>query len=311
MRQKDKKKHIIREDPYKRFDKVVAIIVGSYWGLLLLFGVFTLIQPTWLKDTSGKGRREEAQIIIDNANNMLYKAHETNSKELFSQASSQYLLALSIDSLNADALGNLAVSYIYLNRLAEATELFDKLVKRDTACRYFAYVNLGDLYERSGDKQKALEYYLMAAQGYEDPAYLFRKAGLYFSMFEKYPEAISYLEKSIEMEESFEYLYLKTLKAAYTNALFANDTVNYDFLLKKILEKDFKKDITVFDQKIFFETHKTNKGLGFAYMYLGDVYDKLSDREKALQCYKTAADYYPPINQILAEREKNPAMPPG
>ncbi len=283
-------------------DKVVNYFLLTIWCILLIFGLLTMIQPAWLKELSNPGRKEDAQTFIDFGNMYLFQAGQSDAKQNYENAISNYKEALKIDSLNTVAIANMGVAYMFLNKLEEARDLFEKCIAIDSLTAYFAHAYLGDYYERKGDNTKALEYYLKSAQQHPSPAYSYRKAGLFCIKLQNYDEAIIYLQKSIEIEKSFEYYYKSALINALNTALSVNDTVERNKIKKELSSDDLYPILKKYDQQTFEYSYRMSKNLGYAYMYLGDAYNSKSDFLNAFESYQLSLKYYPDFGKELKDK---------
>ena len=105
--------------------------------------------------------------------------------------------------------------------------------------------------------------------------------------------AVTYLERSAEMEKSFENFYKAQLIEARYLALSRNDFAEVKLIDKELLKTDFTADLRRYDQTIFEQTLQKSKDLGFVYMYLGDAWFNKSAYTKAIENYRLSMQYYP------------------
>lgn len=282
----------ISNDPYFFSNKIFFVFLLAIWCLIIIFGVLTLIQPKWLVNLSDPGRIEEARVYLREGNKLMYENGQ-NSPEKCEKALFYYQKSLKIDSSIMDTWANIGVVYMILNRLDEAKLIFEKCLKMDTVYQQRTYIQLGDVYERKGEMDKALEYYLASAE--KDPynPYALRKAGLLCMQLENFDEAVKYLERSAEMEKSFENFYKARLVEAKFFALTRNDTTDFKIIDKELQKTDFTADLRRYDKNIFDQTRQTSKNLGYVYMYLGDAYFNKSDYTLAIENYRLSMQYYP------------------
>jgi len=287
---------MVKKTTYDRYifsDKIFRSFLLTIGGILFIFGVITLIQPKWLAKLSKPGRKEEAQTCINDGNLIMYSANQNNSSENYEKALLNYRKALEIDSLNIDAKENMGIAYLYLNMLDEAKATFEKCLKTDTIFDYHTNIYLGDLYERKGDIEKALEYYLISAKKHPYPSYPLRKAGLFNIQLQNFDNAIKYLEQSIELEKSFESFYKSQLIEASYKAIKNNDTLNLKIINNELQKTDFTTDMKRYDKYIFKQTRKRSKDLGYAYMYLGTAYFNKYEFSEAAENYRISLRYCP------------------
>lgn len=287
---------------YQTTDRIIRLFLLMIWIILLIFGMVTLIQPKWLKELSKPGRKEEAESYINKGNRILYSANNNNSKESYHEAIICYREALKIDSLSIEAKANLGVTYLYLNELEDAKAIFEECIKKDTSNCYHYNAYLGDYYERKGNKEKAISYYLLSAIANPDPSYPLRKAGLFSIQLNKFEDAIKLINQSISVEKSFEFFYLAPIKAARHDAIANNDTINLKIVSEELKKSDYSSDLNRYDMLSFDESYKTSKSLGYAYMYLGDAYSGLQDYKAASESYLLSLQYYPSFNKMIKEK---------
>lgn len=284
-----------QSEKYLLADKIFRVLLLTVWGILFFFGICTLLQPKWLTDLSKPGRKEEAQSYIEVGNSLLYHANQNNSMEQYREALSNYRQAIRIDSTNIEAMENSGIACLYLNMLDEARNIFYECLMIDTITDYHTYTYLGDLFERRGDVEKAMEFYLISVKNHPNPSYQYRKAGLFCLQLERFDDAQEYLKHSIELETSFENFYKAQLIEAKDKAMKSNDLLNLRMINFKLQKTDFSADLKRYDRLIFKQAHKRSKDLGFAYMYLGTACYCKSEFAEAVSNYRICLRYYPEL----------------
>jgi tetratricopeptide (TPR) repeat protein len=289
---------------YLAADKIIRVFLYGIWSILIIFGILTfIVHPQWLADISKPGRAEEAMANNNEGNSCLYQAKEKNSETLFLKAMTNYQKALEIDTSNYEAMANLGITYLYLNKLDEAKATFEKLLIKDTINNYHTYTYLGDMYGREGNNGKALECYLNAAKKHPDPSYPLRKAGLLSEQLKNSDDAIRYLKQSIEVTKNFENFYKATLMDARNKLTKDMDTINLEIINKALQKTDFTADLKRYDKTIFEQTLKSSKDLGYAYMYLGDAYFFKPEYDSAYANYQLSTQYYPSLSEKIIAKQ--------
>ncbi len=286
---------------YRIGDKGVFIGLIAIWGILGIFGFFTLMQPQWLVKLSAPGRTEEALTNITAGNSFLYQGKAENSELKFKKALANYQKALEIDPENYEATANMGITYLYLNQLEDAKKTFEHCLKEDTIHDYHTYAYLADIYERQGNITKALEFYMKSIVKHPNPSYPLRKAGLLSLRLLNPEDAIKYLKRSIEATNSFENEYRATLLDASNRLLKDNDTLNLAIIEEELQKTNFTDELNRYDTTIFKQVLKSSKDLGYAYMYLADAYFSKTQFDSAYACYQKSCQYHPP----LIEKFKN------
>ncbi|OPZ96431.1 MAG: Tetratricopeptide repeat protein [Bacteroidetes bacterium ADurb.Bin408] len=287
-------------DLYKPADAIIRAILLSIWGGLLIFGLFTLIQPAWLQNLSKPGRAEEARSYIEKGNQYLYATSNDPKNNNMKNAVQNYTSALEIDPQNIDALANLGVAYFYMNNLEEARKTFEKCMQTDSLSNFFTYSYMGDYYERINAPENALAYYLKSAERHPYPAYPLRKAGLFSIKLGLYNNAVEHLTKAIEIEKSFYYFYKAELVKAQNKARLDNDSLNLA-AIEKLLQAP-TPELYKYDTLQYSLTKKISKDLGYAYMYLGDAYNGLLAFDKAKESYQLSINFYPDFRDMIAQK---------
>ncbi|HPS26785.1 MAG TPA: tetratricopeptide repeat protein [Bacteroidales bacterium] len=287
---------------YRIGDKGVFIGLIVIWGILGIFGIFTLMQPQWLIDLSAPGRTEEALTNITAGNSFLYQGKAENSELKFKKALENYQKALEIDPDNYEATANMGITYLYLNQLDQAKKTFEHCLKKDTIHNHHTYTYLADIYERQGEIAKALEYYQKSLEKHPNPAYPLRKAGLLSQRLFNSEDAIKYLKQSIEATNSFENEYRATLMDASYKLLKDNDTLNLAIIDKELKKNNYSEVLNRYDTTIFKQVLKNSKDLGYAYMYLADAYFSKTQFDSAYACYQKSSQYHPALIEKFKDK---------
>jgi tetratricopeptide (TPR) repeat protein len=141
---------------------VVRVLLGI-WGALMLFGIVSLIGPSWLKEVGRPGRVTEVRGY-------------TNSGDAFARggdyrhALERYETAMKIDPSFLPARINAAVVYGQLGRHPEGIDLLRDALNRGVGQRGLVLYNLAELYMKSGETARADSTYreALAAGGRPD-----------------------------------------------------------------------------------------------------------------------------------------------
>jgi len=141
---------------------VVWVLIGI-WGALMLFGIVSLIGPSWLQEAGRPGRVTEVRGY-------------TNSGDAFArggsyaQALERYEAAMRIDPTFLPARINAAVVYGQLGRLREGIDLLRDALARGVGQRGLVLYSLAELYLKGGETARADSTYraALAAGGRPD-----------------------------------------------------------------------------------------------------------------------------------------------
>jgi tetratricopeptide (TPR) repeat protein len=136
-----------------KINTVITYFIVSVWAVLLIFGVLTLIKPHWLEDLSDPGKNSEALSM------KLYGDNFLRSNKL-DEAVRHYTYALKIVPDLEGAVANLGIAYQKMGYYDKAILSFNHLLAENKHPNII-YYNLGDIYEKTGQPDKAREYYIM------------------------------------------------------------------------------------------------------------------------------------------------------
>ena len=102
---------------------------------------------------------------------------------------------------NYNAAFLMAYSVAKLGRLEEATQMFEALVKNEKAT-YEAWLELGKLYQASGQTDKAIVAFTKSATGAPDQAGIWNNIGILLSNQKLYPDALKAFKKAASYDYS-------------------------------------------------------------------------------------------------------------
>ena len=287
----------------RKQDRVLFYCLVLVWSVILLFAFFTYTGAGFLKEISAPGRTEEAQALIDEGNKLMYEAERTRNPALFDAALKQFMNALKIDTANSAAMGNAGTACLYTGRYQEARNWFHKLLKTDTVTKYQTYTFLGDLEERLGNPQQALEFYLKAIPGHPDLQYPLRKAGLYSFLTGKTTEAEPLIRQSIVVENSFGWFYQRELWRALYRSVADKDTLTVFVVMQKLKQKDHDAELKKLDEESFRIMNRGNRSLGYSWLYLGDIFADRGEKDSAEYYYRLCLARTPGLRPEVLKRQ--------
>ena len=176
--------------------------------------------------------------------------------------------AIAKDSNNAELLDNESIIFAEKGDTANAIKSLEKAVDKLAAPQYI--ISLGALYAQSKNPQAlAMADALLYANkaGAEKEAYFIK--GLYYSYNNEKEKAIPFFDKCISINYTFMDAYLEKGIALYD--------------LKK-----YSEAATVLQKAVMLQNNY-DKG----YYYLGRCFEKLNNKEDAIQAYQMALTYDP------------------
>ncbi len=276
-------------------DKIIAFLLTGIWAVLLLFAVLTFIKPTWLEDISKPGINVEAATKKRSGDNFLEKKDYRKAIALYKEA-----IKLAPDMKGA--ISNLALAYYKTGELTKAVIVYEDLLKHNPDFPGIVFYNLAEIYNKTGNKDKALEYYLKAADTMAFPTNAYRKAGKLLMDKRKWQEAVNNFLLAIENNPSAENRYKGMLKKSIV--IFKEDKNTVETIKRQLENFDFSKiadryDSYLFDKEIAysFSIAKTYNYLGYCYGMLGQLNEAFDNLKKAVEMIP---DYTDAINNLQA-----------
>ncbi len=196
------KKHI---ESLELQDKVLGIIVVSFWAFLLVFGLLTLVLGDyWLGKAEKTGRYTEAKSFKNQADLLMQEQKYQQAIHIYND-----VLKLSPDYL--DALGNSAIAHMNLKQYDKAIQQYKTLLKKGYKEPEKCYAGIATCYQHKNDISKAIEYYTKA----EEASPIEGKNSLSLAHLlagqSNFPEAIKHYEAGIRSISSFKDEYLRML----------------------------------------------------------------------------------------------------
>jgi tetratricopeptide (TPR) repeat protein len=252
----------------------------------------TLLQPKWLVEASNPGRTEEALSIKEQADDILRKRQFQASIKLYEQV-------LRIDPDLKDAIGNIALAYRELGQYDRALKLFNGLITKYPEQAHVNYINIAELYLKTGDQLKAAEYYEKSSEVAPEPDYSCFRGAQIFITLEMYNEAKALLLQGMH--------YRMDLKERY-HGMLERDL----FVLRdreeavETIEQQLKipvdeLDMGIYDNYYFEQSLNNDIELAKAYNLLGICNHKTGYRLEAVSNFEKAVQ----INPKFTEARKN------
>ncbi|MCF7920222.1 MAG: tetratricopeptide repeat protein [Candidatus Cloacimonetes bacterium] len=262
-----------------RIDLAIRNFLILVWSGLVVFGILTLIQPAWLQAISEPGRESEALDLKVQGDDFL-------KDNRFPEAIRKYELALETYPDLQTAMGNLAIAYARMGKLAMAEQTISELVKAIPERAWIGYLNLGDIYRERKDFKKARQHYLEAAACDQFPGNSYMFAGYCSMQLGETEQALEYYSQAIKAKTDFELLFRSSLKRDHYNynnqENIANDIEeflllgNYGHLLEK------------YDEMSFHQITTRSPEIAKIYNDVGIIYYNNGNREQAAKYFQQA-----------------------
>lgn len=271
---------------------IITYLIFSIWGLLLVMGVLTILSPDWLSDLSDPGKNIEA-ISMKNAGDTFLKLNK------YPQAIAEYTAALIIVPDLKSAIANLAVAYQKTGNFNNAIISFNHLLTLSPEYPGVIYYNLGEIYEKTGQPEKAISSYLAAADTSAFPEKSYQKAGHLLMGQKKWTEAIHHFKKAIDnrkdLKNSYKGMLLKYQKA------YPDTSMAYIEITELLETKTYLNNLSKYDEEIFNNNLSNDIPLAKTYNNTGYCLAMLEKYNEASHYLKIAIE----INPSYAEAINN------
>jgi len=266
-------------------NKIIRYFLASIWGILILFGFISLLQPGWLVDISAEGKLSEALDYKTAGNASLQKGN-------FQAAAGQYIKAIKIQPDLTDAYGNLGISYTQLKRYDEALKIFRHLLKTDRKNMHTNYYNMAEIHKRQGDIDSAIDCYRKSAEINPFPIYSYQYLGEIYLKLKNWELAIKAFELALANKLTLENSYYGLLKGMEKTSADEPEIIE---AVKLHLEQT--ADFTIYDNSVFINELKKDKEIAKTYNFLGYAFSKMNDFQSAKLNYKMALRIWPRFSE--------------
>ncbi|PLX11183.1 MAG: hypothetical protein C0598_08745 [Marinilabiliales bacterium] len=265
-------------------NKAISISILSIWGLLIIMGLFTIIQPQWLKDLSTSGKTTEATSIKNAADNYL-----KNKK--YDKAISLYKKALKITPDLKGAIANMAVAYQKKSDFSRSLTVFNYLLKMEPEYPEVIYYNIAEIYEKTNDTDKALKSYLLSAKNSAFPEESYQKAGHILMNKQEWENALTKFYLAIEHKKDLKKLY-KGMLINYQKSV-SDTSLIYSEINMILKSESYIPFLNIYDEKsVNYQLSKDVK-LIKTYNNIGFCLAKIKRYEESLVYLKKALEMDP------------------
>lgn len=273
-----------------RTNKIITFLIFSIWGVIFVFGILTLIGPEWLEELADPGKKTEATALKTAGDNFLKSGH-------YPLAIAQYKAALTIVPDLKSAISNLAIAYQKTGNYKNAITSFKHLLTLNPEYPGVIYYNLGDIYEKTNQPEKALKCYLLAAGSAAYPEKSYQKSGQLYMNKKDWKNAILNFNLAIDnrqnIENAFKGMLLKTQKSN-------PDTSEINIEISGLLNSEnYKKQLSNYDAGIFNQQLSRDIDLAKTYNNIGYCLALQEKYQESIKYLKIALEIYPTYTQAI------------
>lgn len=262
----------------------ISYFIISVWAVILIFGALTIISPDWLEKLSGSGKNVEVTSMKNFGDSYL-------KSNRFDLAVQQYKTALKVVPDDEGVIANLGIAYQKMGLYDKAILTFNHLLNLNIKHPNIIYFQLGFIYEKTGQPDKARESYISAANSSGLPEYAFQKAGEIYMEQKDWENAVKYFRLAIDNRKTLENIYKGTLINYQKD--YDDTSSTYMALDRKLKTKSYMSDLTLFDDKVCDEQLRHEVELAKAYNNVGYCLTNLGKYKEAREYLKTAITINP------------------
>lgn len=281
-------------------DKVIRYCIVAIWGLLIAFGVISLINPTWLQSISTPGKNVEAQNYKDMGDHCLKNGNYRTAVSAYSQA-------LKIQPNMDGAHLNLAITYSQMKLYDKAIYIFKKLLKQNSEYINVIYYNLGKIYENTSQIDEAIEYYTKSAEMAPFAFNSYSKIGKLHIKRKKWDLAIKAFQKTLDNRLNLKICYKGILKKGlhtYSDYPEIREIINGLLLEADSEELQKHYDSTIFQKMLDkdIELSKIHHDIGCAYFMEDDLQNAISHFRMSLKIWPNSEGTKKNLNAALEKQ---------
>lgn len=272
-------------------DKFLRNALFSIWGILVIFGVITLIQPKWLKEISSPGIKSEAMDLKYYGDTYLREGN-------FKSAIRLYTKAVNLQPDLYGALGNLGIAHREVGNYQKSRKIFNFLLEKDTEHIHTNYYNLAELYKKQGQIEEAISYYIKAAEFNPYPIYSYQFLADLYMKLGRWNDAIETFNKALDNRLTLENSYSGLLKIVGKQ----KGKLEIQNAVKKWQKLPLEAGI--YDDSIFKKMLNEDKEIAKIHNFIAVANNKLGNKQQAIIHWEMALKIWPKFNEAKQNLKK-------
>jgi len=267
---------------YKRI-YAIRVILLLIWGGLIVFGIITLLQPSWLTDVSKLGKESEAM-------DLKIMGDHSMTEGKFNDAIMIYQMALDRNPELSKALGNIAIAYSRLGNTDMAEKTLKKMINLIPEHDYIGYMNLAGIYLNKKDFQKAREYYQQSIKTNPFPGEAYKFAGICSKQLGDLELALQYYNQAIAKMSDFSQLYRGSLQRELHRL---KNSPEYIKDLEGLINNEDNEVLAKYDEQTLHYVQSHSPENAKIYNDMGVIFHNLGNIEMAKRALQKAINIDP------------------
>lgn len=261
-----------------QLNTAITAAILSIWGVIIAFGIITLISPPWLEELSNPGMNAEA-INIKTVGDTYLKNNEPK------KAINLYKSAIEIVPDYQAAIANLAIAYQKTRNYPNAIVSFKYLLENNPTHPDVIYFNLAEIEENMGKATEAINYFKLAAETAPYPENAFQKAAKLTMDQNRWEEAISLFDNAIENRMTLKNAYLGMIRLEVQSQ---SDSTPFNHTIPSNLNE-------IYDPSVFNFMLSKNTNIARTYNNMGFCQAKMGSYDLAIEHFKEALRIMPQL----------------
>lgn len=264
--------------------RIVAWLLSAIWLGLMVFGLVSVYNPPWLQELSRHGILVESQDYKDYGDDLLKKGD-------YRLAAAQYQRALKIKPDDAGSLVNLAIAYARLGAADRGIQLLRDALHSGTNREGVIYYNLGELFERRGEQDKAIESYQRVLGTEVDPDLIYRRLGALYLDAEDYSAAREAFQRVLDYQTDLTISYRSMLNRSLD--LLASDSTVLSIIKESLRLGVTEELLSRYDLQTIRRTTQFDPEIAKTHNHLGLISAQLGDLDQAVYHFEASSRIWP------------------
>lgn len=282
-------------------DRVISWAVIIVWIAWFTFGAVTMGEPEWLAGASHHGRSIEAENARDIGDDCMRQGR-------FAEAAEAYRLGLEIDPDVSGVTIQLGIALLQLNRIQDAIGVLESAIDKEPGFAHVLFYNLGEAYEKAGDRERAIEYVRRSA---ETSPFAFRpyiKLAQLHIQQQAWADVIDAFRAALDHRLRREVAYRGTIREALLQK-----PEDEDFCAKLtalLPQGDPEIELARYDEVIFDRMLAGNHEIAQIHNFIGQAHMMLGEREEAISAFRASLEIWPEFSTAKRNLETAVAEEP-
>jgi tetratricopeptide (TPR) repeat protein len=262
----------------------VTLVLMFIWAFLISFTIISASEPQWLKKIAHVGRKDEAAGMKDYGDNFLRQKN-------YQMAIAQYQQALKIRPDYLEAMINLATTYYLIGNGQRGLKILQDALKLGSEYRGTLYFDMADIYDKQGDKDRAIEYFMKALETAFEKDRAYCRLGVIYLQKNQYEESRVSLEKALQIQTDPTTPYLRMLIDCLNR--FQDDEENLLIVEQELKDGLSIEDLRDYDLETIDRVNESDPEIAKTHNFLGMVFANQGKIDEAIEQFERSNQIWP------------------